>query len=206
MKTLRLISGIFAAALLCATAASAAQTPPAIDMAALQAYAPGTGTISAGYGQGISHKTSVDVTCVPDIPYVAWYVNQLDSAKPVPYDQRLKPFTHTVHGGPFFGHASFKCTGLAAGRYLVWIQYTVYQEASFSGPSQAQAEAQNANGAPPVVESNGELSTFSVSRQIDYQNFGMRPPGRGGSFHWRIGPREVVVNAGATVEVDFQKP
>lgn len=172
-------------------------------MAALQAYGPGTGTISASYGEGISYKTSVDVTCAPDIPYVAWYVSQLNSSTPAPYDQRLKPFTHTVHGGPFFGHASFKCTGLAAGRYLAWIQYTVYQEANFSSPSQAQ----NADGAPPVVESNGEISSYSISRQIAYQSgIGLSARGSGGSWGSHTAPQEVAVSSGATVEVDFQKP
>ncbi|HET9393348.1 MAG TPA: hypothetical protein VFO29_07520 [Candidatus Rubrimentiphilum sp.] len=203
MKITRLVSGVFLATLLCVTAASAAQTPaPPVDMAALQAYAPGTGTISVGYGEGSSYKTSVDVTCAPDIPYVAWYLNQLANSAPVTYDPRLKPYTRTVHSGPFFGHNSFQCTGLAAGRYLVWLDYTVTQNPSFSAPSSAQ----NMNGAPPVVETNGEISPLSASRQIAYQNIGSAPQGSGGTFRWRKAPQEIVVGPGATVQVDFQKP
>jgi hypothetical protein len=201
MKILRLISGVFTVALLCATAASASQTPPAIDMAALQAYGPGTGAITARYGS--SYNTLVDLNCAPDIPYVAWYINQIGSSTPVPYDQRLKPFTRTIHAGTFFGHQAFQCTGLAPGRYVVWIEYTVSTSSSSSGPSQAQ----NMNGAPPVIATNGEISAISAGRQLTYLGSGIASSSAwSGSRRWHTAPREVVVNASAPVEVDFQKP
>jgi hypothetical protein len=112
MKILRLISGVFIAALACATIASAAQAPPPIDMAALQAYAPGTGVIS-----GYSYFPAM-AFCAPDIPYVTWYVGKLNDDNPPAYDQRMQPYTRTAE----YAAHGFECTGLSPGRYIVWLE------------------------------------------------------------------------------------
>ncbi|HET9393349.1 MAG TPA: hypothetical protein VFO29_07525 [Candidatus Rubrimentiphilum sp.] len=117
MKIARLVSSAFLAALLCATAASAAQTPPPIDMAALQAYAPGTSAISIP-------TWGATAFCAPDIPYVTWYVGKLNDDNPPAYDPRMQPYTHKAAYVPAkrFGVSGFECTGLAPGRYIVWLE------------------------------------------------------------------------------------
>lgn len=80
---------MYGRAILRATAANAAQTPSAIDMAALQAYAPGTSAISIPFRGAVAF-------CAPDIPYVTWYVGKLNDDNPPAYDPRMQPYTRTA--------------------------------------------------------------------------------------------------------------
>ena len=86
-------------------------------MAALQAYAPGTSAISIPFREARAF-------CAPDIPYVTWYVGKLNDDNPPAYDPRMQPYTRAAANmapNPFV-LPEFECTGLAPGRYIVWLE------------------------------------------------------------------------------------
>ena len=115
MKTFRALLGIFVATVWCASIASAAQNPPPVNLAVLQGYSRGNSSIV-----GTTHFSKEGTAyCAPDIPYVNWYVSQLNSPRRAMYDGLLSRYTRTASIGK---DGMFTCTNVARGRYIVWIE------------------------------------------------------------------------------------
>jgi hypothetical protein len=108
---------LFVAALLCCTLAAEASTTPAppIDTAALAAYAHGNGAVSGS----VRFDGATQAVCAPDIPYVAWYVEEKKRGDASDYDSQLIPYTHHAWVAK---DRTFTCQGLAPGSYLVWVE------------------------------------------------------------------------------------
>lgn len=142
------------AALAGASVATAAENPPAINLAVLQAYGQGPNSIAG------STKFSKEGTayCAPDVPYVNWYVAQLNSPRRPTY--MLSRYTRTAAIGK---DGTFRCTGLARGRYVVWIEGDRRVGGDFSG----QPVSSETNASGQVVgpgETGPDKSTANVSK------------------------------------------
>jgi hypothetical protein len=107
----------FLAAALCAFGSAAAiqSPPPPIEPLTLQAYTHGTGAI-AGTATAFRNGGAL---CAPDIPYVAWFVNESQLGNHPRYDDRLQPYTHNAQVAL---DGTFTCSGLSPGRYIVWFE------------------------------------------------------------------------------------
>src|SRR5438552_18826 len=139
MKTFRFILGVFVAALWCASAAGAAQNPPPVNLAALQVYSRGNNSIA-----GTTHFSKEGTAyCAPDIPYVNWYVGQLNSPRRATYAGLLSPYTRTA---PIGKDGTFTCTHVARGRYTVWIEGSRRIGGNFSADPVERDEAVSTTG------------------------------------------------------------
>jgi hypothetical protein len=124
MKTVRSMVSAAVAALVCACPVSAAESPPAINLAVMQSYSGGTSAIAGS----TSFSKEGTAYCAPDVPYVNWYVSQLNSPRRPQY--LLSRYTRTA---PVGKDGSFTCGNLARGRYVVWIEGDRRAAADFSG-------------------------------------------------------------------------
>ena len=164
--------------MLCSVSVAQASPAPPIDAAALAAYAHGHGTISGSTDFG----GAVDAFCAPDIPYIAWYVEERKrhwdyySA----YDSQLTPYTHHAQVAK---DRTFTCEGLSSGRYLVWVEgYTP----DFRSP--------------PATYSRQRED--SISGQVDPNYYTVTSGGGGSSPQLLlVGPEHVVVTATGTTSV-----
>ena len=169
MKTARSIFTACVAALACASAVAAADTPPAINLAALQAYARGTGSIAGS----TSFSKEGTAYCAPDVPYVNWYVGQLNSPHRPAY--LLTRYTRT---SPIGKDGAFRCANLARGRYLVWVEGDRRIGGDFSGQ-------------PTAEEASGDKAPTNMSKNA----FGSDSASNTARFY--AGPKHVVVGRGA---------
>jgi hypothetical protein len=101
----------------------------------LQAYSQGPNSI-AGTTKFSKEGTAY---CAPDVPYVNWYVGQLNSSRRPEY--LLSRYTRTATIGK---DGAFRCTNLARGRYVVWIEGDRRVGGDFSG--QPVGSETNASG------------------------------------------------------------
>jgi hypothetical protein len=180
MKTARSIFTACVAAIACASAVAAADTPPAINLAALQAYARGTGSIAGS----TSFSKEGTAYCAPDIPYVNWYVGQLNSPRRPAY--LLTRYTRT---SPIGKDGTFRCTNLARGRYLVWVEGDRRIGGEFSG--QPTASETNPNG---QMVGPGETSGDKAGTNVNKNAFGSDSASTMARFY--AGPKHVVVGRG----------
>jgi hypothetical protein len=103
-------------AILAGSVAGAQTQAPPIDVAALQDGAHGNGSILGSTNLPFTGATAF---CVPAIPYTYWYFDSLGQPGQSPmYDSRLIAFTRRA---PIGKQGSFMFSGLAPGRYIVWI-------------------------------------------------------------------------------------
>jgi hypothetical protein len=138
--TTRWITGFFVLALGCLSVAVAAtqSPPPPIEPSTLQAYTHGTGAI-AGTATAFHNGGAL---CAPDIPYVAWFVNETQLGNHPRYDDRLQPYTHNAQVAL---DGRFTCTDLAPGRYIVWLET--------AAPADPFRSSVSTTGEPPQVVS-----------------------------------------------------
>jgi hypothetical protein len=114
--SIRWIPGFFVLVLGSLSVAAATQSPPpAIEPLTLQPYTRGTGAI-AGTATFFRNGGAL---CAPDIPYVAWFVNESQLGNHPRYDDRLQPYTHNAQVAL---DGTFTCAGLSPGRYIVWFE------------------------------------------------------------------------------------
>lgn len=117
MKT-RWIPGFFVLALGCLSTAAAAppqSPPPPIEASTLQTYTRGPGAI-AGTAAFFRNGGAL---CAPDIPYVAWFVNETQLGNHPRYNDLLQPYTRNAQVAL---DGTFTCTNLSPGRYIVWLE------------------------------------------------------------------------------------
>ena len=107
----------FLLAALCAygSAAATQSPPPPIEASTLQSYTHGPGAI-AGTAAFFRNGGAL---CAPDIPYIAWYVNERSLGHQPRYDERLQPYTHNAQVAL---DGTFACSNLSPGRYIVWLE------------------------------------------------------------------------------------
>jgi opacity protein-like surface antigen len=184
MKTARSIFTACVAALACASAVAAADNPPAINLAALQAYTRGTASIAGT----TSFSKEGTAYCAPDVPYVNWYVGQLNSPRHPAY--LLGRYTRT---SPVGKDGTFTCKNLARGRYVVWIEGDRRVGGEFSG--QPTSSETNPNG---QMVGPGETSSDKPDRNLSKNAFGSDSASTMARFF--AGPQHVVVGRG-TVSV-----
>ena len=112
----RWIPAFFVLVLGCLSVAAATQSPPPpIEALTLQAYTHGPGAI-AGTATFFRNGGAL---CAPDIPYVAWFVNETQLGNHPRYDDRLQPYTHNAQVAL---DGTFTCSNLSPGRYIVWLE------------------------------------------------------------------------------------
>jgi hypothetical protein len=105
-----------ALAVLAGSVAVAQTQAPPIDVAALPDGAHGNGSILGSMNLPFTGATAF---CVPAIPYTYWYFGSWGHAGESPtYDSRLIAYTRRT---PLGREGSFMFSGLAPGRYIVWI-------------------------------------------------------------------------------------
>jgi len=167
------------AALVSTSAVLAAENPPAINLAVLQAYSRGTNSI-AGTTKFSKEGTAY---CAPDVPYVNWYVGQLNSPRRPAY--LLSRYTRTAAIGK---DGTFSCTGLARGRYVVWIEGDRCIGGNFSG--QPVSSETNASG---QVVGPGEMGPDKGTSNVSKNAFGSDSASNTARFF--AGPQHVVVRA-----------
>ena len=181
MKTARSFFTACVAVLACASAVAAADNPPAINLAALQAYARGTGSIAGSTSfskEGIAY-------CAPDVPYVNWYVGQLNSPHRPSY--LLSRYTRT---SPIGKDGAFTCKNLARGRYIVWVEGDRRVGGEFSG--QPTVSETNPNG---QMVGPGETTSDKTSGNLTKNGFGSDSASTMARFF--AGPKHVMVGRGA---------
>ena len=181
MKTARSILTACVAALACASAVAAADNPPAINLAALQAYSRGTGSIAGT----TSYSKEGVAYCAPDVPYVNWYVGQLNSPRHPAY--LLSRYTRT---SPIGKDGSFSCKNLARGRYVVWVEGDRRIGGEFSG--QPIASETNPNG---QMVGPGETSSDKSNGNLAKNAYGSDSAST--MAHFFAGPKHVTVGRSA---------
>jgi len=187
MKTFRFILGVFVATVWCASAASAAQNPPPVNLAVLQGYSRGSNSIV-----GTTHFSKEGTAyCAPDIPYVNWYVAQLNSPRRPAYAVLLSRYTRTA---PIGKDGTFTCANVARGRYTVWIEGQRRVGGGFVADPVVRDEAMNSTG-----QVSGTTNT-AAARNGDKAVLGSDSVS--GTVPFFAGPKHVVVGSGA-VKVAF---
>jgi hypothetical protein len=179
MNRARFVFSACIAVLVSASVAVAAENPPAINLAALQAYAQGGNSI-AGTTKFSKEGTAY---CAPDVPYVNWYVGQLNSPRRPEY--LLSRYTRTSAIGK---DGTFRCTGLARGRYVVWIEGDRRIGGDFSG--QPVSSETNASG---QVVGPGEMGPGKSATNLSKNAYGSDSASNMARFF--TGPQHVVVRA-----------
>lgn len=167
------------AVLVCAGTAGAATNPPAINLAVLQAYGSGPNSI-AGTTKFSKEGTAF---CAPDVPYVNWYVGQLNSPRRPAY--MLSRYTRTAAIGK---DGTFRCANLARGRYVVWIEGDRRVGGDFSG--QPVGSETNASG---QVVGPGEMGPEKTGTNAAKNAYGSDSASN--MAHFYAGPQHVVVRA-----------
>src|SRR5437763_95865 len=118
---------------------SAAQTPPPVNLAVLQGYSRGSNSIV-----GTTHFSKEGTAyCAPDVPYVNWYVAQLNSPRRPAYAVLLSRYTRTA---PIGKDGTFTCTNIARGRYTVWIEGERRVGGGFVADPVVRDDAMNSTG------------------------------------------------------------
>ena len=181
MKTARSFFTACVAALACASVVAGADSPPAINLAVLQAYRGGTGSIAGSTGfskEGTAY-------CAPDVPYANWYVSQLNSPRRPAY--LLGRYTRT---SPIGKDGAFTCKNLARGRYLVWVEGARRIGGEFSG--QPTSSETNPNG---QMVGPGETTSDKPNSNLSKNAFGSDSASTMARFY--AGPKHVLGGRGA---------
>ncbi len=179
MNIARFVFSACIAGLVSSSAAVAAENPPAINLAVLQAYSQGPNSI-AGTTKFSKEGTAY---CAPDVPYVNWYVGQLNSPRRPAY--LLSRYTRTAAIGK---DGTFRCTALARGRYVVWIEGDRRVGGDFSG--QPVSSETNASG---QVVGPGEMGPDKSTTNLSKNAYGSDSASNMARFF--AGPQHVVVRA-----------
>jgi hypothetical protein len=186
MNIARFVFSACIAVLVSASVAVAAENPPGHQFTVLQAYDQGTNSI-AGATKFSKEGTAY---CAPDVPYVNWYVGQLNSPRHPAY--LLSRYTRMSAIGK---DGTFRCTGLARGRYVVWIEGDRRVGGDFSG--QPVSSDTNASG---QVVGTGEMGPDKSSGNLSKNAYGSDSASTMARFF--AGPQRVVVR-GRNTKVVF---
>jgi hypothetical protein len=186
MNVARFVFSGCLAALVSTSVVLAAENPPAINLAVLQAYSRGGNSITG------TTKFSKEGTayCAPDVPYVNWYVGQLNSPRRPAY--LLGRYTRTAAIGK---DGTFNCTGLARGRYVVWIEGDRRVGGDFSG--QPVSSETNASG---QVVGPGQMGPDKSTSNLTKNAYGSDSASNMARFF--AGPQHVMVR-GRNTKVAF---
>ncbi len=128
--------------------------------------------------------------CAPDVPYVNWYADQLNSPRRPAY--LLSRYTRTSAIGK---DGTFSCTNLARGRYVVWIEGDRRVGGDFSG--QPVSSETNASG---QVVGPGEMGPDKSTSNLNKNAYGSDSASNTARFF--AGPQHVVVR-GRNTKVVF---
>ncbi|HET9393347.1 MAG TPA: hypothetical protein VFO29_07515 [Candidatus Rubrimentiphilum sp.] len=122
----------------------------------MQAYTHGPGAI-AGTATFFRNGGAL---CAPDIPYVAWFVNEIQLGNHPRYNDLLQPYTRNAQVAL---DGTFTCTNLSPGKYIVWLE-TATPADPFLTPSSSTGQPPQVFSLPQHVVVDGGTVTITFTQ------------------------------------------